>query len=138
MSKLRAAITWEHSQKLDPSELLPPDFSEESTDSLENMSYERHEFDNKPAKSCEIRPESEEFEDLTIDKDFNNELDSDFLKERFGEFLDVWVEISANEVDTEEDEDYKIPSKIEDIIHPAIDPVAKWDLKLLFNELQLP
>ncbi|CAG8670604.1 8563_t:CDS:1, partial [Cetraspora pellucida] len=125
-----------HSQKLDPSKLLSPDFSEESTNSLENISYERHEFDNKPAESCEIRPESKEFEDLTIDEDFDNKLDSDSLKERFGD-LDVWVEISVNEVDTREDEDYEIPSKIEDIIHLAIDPVAKWDLKSLFNELQL-
>ncbi|CAG8685949.1 1556_t:CDS:1, partial [Cetraspora pellucida] len=62
----------------------------EITNSLENMSYKRHKFGNKPAESCEIRPESEEFEDLTIDEDFDNKLlDPNSLKERFGKFLDM-------------------------------------------------
>ncbi|CAG8810148.1 8557_t:CDS:2, partial [Cetraspora pellucida] len=101
-----------------------------STDSLENMSYESHEFDNKPTELCEIRSESEEFENLIIDEDLDNELlDSNFLKEKF--------EISANKIDIEKNNNYELPSKIKDIIHLDINPVAKWDLKLLFNELQL-
>ncbi|CAG8724011.1 6346_t:CDS:1, partial [Cetraspora pellucida] len=69
--------------------------------------------------------------------------DSDSLQERFGEFLDIWVEISANEVEefadtNEEDNDEMISFTIEDITHLALDSAAKWDLRSFLNKLQLP
>ncbi|CAG8778362.1 10619_t:CDS:2, partial [Racocetra persica] len=99
MSKLKAVIAWEYSQKSKPVKLFPPNFSEEK------------------------------FEDLTMNEDLDDELpDSDSLKERFGEFLDVWVEIAAKEVEEinerNDDDDNEILSKIENMIHPAINPAA--------------
>ncbi|CAG8634214.1 2859_t:CDS:1, partial [Scutellospora calospora] len=121
----------EHLQRSNPDELFLPNFSED-INSQENIDYERHESSDKPEEPCEIRPDSEEFEDLIMNEDSDDEsLDSESLKEGFGEFLDMWVEISAREVeevsdtdDTDED-DYRMPSKVNDIIHPAVDPVAK-------------
>ncbi|CAG8766154.1 22547_t:CDS:2, partial [Cetraspora pellucida] len=131
MSKLRAIILWEHSQRSNPDKLFSPNFSED-IDSQENIDYERHESSDKLKEPCKIRPDPEEFENLIMNEDSDNEsLDSESLKESFGEFLDVWIEISAREVeevsdtdDTDED-DYRMPSKVDDIVHPAIDPVAK-------------
>ncbi|CAG8748426.1 8987_t:CDS:2 [Cetraspora pellucida] len=118
---------WKYLQKSNLDELSLPNFTEESTVSQENIIYERYKFDDKPVEPCEIRPEPQEFEDLT--KGLVN-------------FLDVWVEISAEKVKeinkSDDDNDNKMPSEIENIIYPAVDPATKWDLKSLFNNLQLP
>jgi len=53
----------------------------------------------------------------------------------------VWVEILVEETEEFtgiEEENEEELSEIEDIIHPAVDPNAKWDLNTLFNELSLP
>ncbi|CAG8684727.1 6651_t:CDS:1 [Dentiscutata erythropus] len=130
-------------QESNSGELFLPNFYlKESINIQENVEYKKHELGEEP---YEVRPEPEEFVDLTMNKNSDNEsLDSNSLKESFGEFLDVWVEISAEEVEEVSDmddtnkDDYRMPSKVEDIVHLAIDPAAKWDLESLFTELQLP
>ncbi|CAG8721904.1 10644_t:CDS:2, partial [Cetraspora pellucida] len=84
----------------------------------------------------------QENEDNTTNESFNDEeiADSNSLEEEFGQFLNVWVEISANE--TEElanidDDDDLFSLSVGDTVHPAVDSNAKWDLITLFNELPL-
>ncbi|CAG8647256.1 27362_t:CDS:2, partial [Racocetra persica] len=97
---------------------------------------ENYGFDDEPVEPCKIRPKSEEFENLTMNKDSDDKLpDSDSLKERFEEFLDMWVEIAAKEVEEinekDDDDDNKMLSKIKDVIHPAINPAAKFQSGLV-------
>ena len=141
MSKLRAAITWEHLQKSNSVELFPPSFLEENIE--DQINVEHKEFEEFDEEFCEVESESEEFEELISNKDFDNKLpDSNSLETEFNQFLDVWVEISVRETeestDIDEEDDEMISSAIEDIVHPAVDSNAKWNLNLLFNELQLP
>ncbi|CAG8775906.1 4239_t:CDS:1, partial [Gigaspora rosea] len=93
-------------------------------------------------------PESEDIENEvnTATEGFDEEktVESSSLEE-FGQFLDVWVVISAEETEEltgidDEDEEMSFLSvgSVGDIIHPAIDPNAKWDIITLFNELPLP
>ncbi|KAF0333054.1 hypothetical protein F8M41_017183 [Gigaspora margarita] len=100
----------------------------------------------EPETESRLEPELEiiENEDNIVNENFNDEeaVDSNSLKEEFSQFLDVWVEISANEteeladIDEEEVKIFSLP--VGDIIHPAVNSNAKWDLITLFNELPLP
>ncbi|RIB27831.1 hypothetical protein C2G38_2159583 [Gigaspora rosea] len=91
------------------------------------------------------KPKSEEIqnENNTETEDFNEEetVESDSLGE-FSQFLNVWVVILAEKtkelmsIEYEEDEEISSLS-VGDIIHPAIDSNAKWDIITLFNELPL-
>ncbi|RIB15393.1 hypothetical protein C2G38_2192478, partial [Gigaspora rosea] len=92
-------------------------------------------------------PESEEIENEvnTATEGFDEETVESSSLEEFGQFLDVWVVISAEETEEltgidDEDEEMSFLSvgSVGDIIHPAIDPNAKWDIITLFNELPLP
>ena len=143
MSKLRAAITWDHRRKLDASELFPPSFlrnAEEQT----NIDGEENQENQENEESGEIEEEPEESVDLTLNEDHDDDElpDVSSLEADFGQFLDVWVVILVEETDeftdTEEENGEMLSSEIEDIIHPAVDSNAKWDLNTLFNELQLP
>ncbi|CAG8752488.1 17278_t:CDS:1, partial [Cetraspora pellucida] len=56
------------------------------------------------------------------------------------QFLDVWVEISADETEEVmdiEDEDEEI-LLVNAAVHLAVDSNAKWNLITLFNKLELP
>ena len=143
MSKLRAAITWDHQQKSDSVELSPPDL-EENVDDQTNINSEETQDIQENEESGEIEADPEETIDLTLNNnDFDEDEvpDSSSLEANFGEFLDVWVEILVEETEEFtgiEEENEEELSEIEDIIHPAVDPNAKWDLNTLFNELSLP
>ncbi|KAF0446140.1 hypothetical protein F8M41_002972 [Gigaspora margarita] len=155
MSKLRAEIKWSHSKESN-SELLAPSFQESIQNQQEVTNEKNNETSNKtePETKSRLEPETEsrlepeleiiENEDNIVNENFNDEevVDSNSLEEEFSQFLDVWVEILANkteklaDIDEEEDEIFFLP--VGDIIHPAVDSNAKWDLITLFNELPLP
>ncbi|KAF0534962.1 hypothetical protein F8M41_009754 [Gigaspora margarita] len=147
MSKLRAEIKWSHRQESNSTKMPPPSFQ---TNIQQETTGEKYEPPNEiePESEARYEPESEEIEneDNTAIEDFNEEetVESSSLEE-FSQFLDVWVVISAEETEEltviEEDDD-EISSlsvgSVGDIIHPAINSNAKWDIITLFNELPLP
>ncbi|CAG8723772.1 18877_t:CDS:1, partial [Racocetra persica] len=132
-----------HAKKSDSVKLSPPTLL---NNNQVNINFkENEEFDSgEPEESGEIKPRPEEYENLITNKDLDEIPDSDFLQEKFGEFLDIWVEISANKIEESIDANEKkkeneiLSSAIQDITHLAIDYSAKWDLRSLFNKLQLP
>ncbi len=71
--------------------------------------------------------------------DLVNLEDSNNLEEEFGKYLEGWVEMLEDKIfsDFDNDDDDEIVS-VNDIIHPAIDPDAKWNLRSLFKELEMP
>ncbi|CAG8547469.1 12265_t:CDS:2 [Cetraspora pellucida] len=90
-------------------------------------------------KSEEPKNASDNFASIE-DLDEEKIVDSSFLETEFSQFLDVWIEISADkteEVMDIEDENEEILS-VNAAVHPAVDSNAKWDLITLFNELELP
>ncbi|KAF0388092.1 hypothetical protein F8M41_011141 [Gigaspora margarita] len=148
MSKLRAEITWSHRQKLYFTELPSPNFHEENAQDQVNKDNEPREVEPEVESGNEpgIEPEPEEPEkasdDYTLIEGFDEEevIDSSSLVTEFGGFLDVWVKIITNETeelaDTENENEEILG--INDIVHPAVDSTAKWDLCTLFNDLELP
>ncbi|KAF0433252.1 hypothetical protein F8M41_005106 [Gigaspora margarita] len=147
MSKLRAEIKWSHRQKSNSAKLPPPSFQtdiqQETTSEKDNLS---NEIESESEARYEPEPEEIQNEDNTAIEDFNEEtVESNSLGE-FNQFLDVWVVISTKEteeltgIEYEEDEEISFLSvdSVGDIIHPAIDPNAKWNIITLFNELPLP
>ncbi|RIB15810.1 hypothetical protein C2G38_2039099 [Gigaspora rosea] len=147
MSKLRAEIKWSHRQESNSTKLPPPSFQ---TNIQQETTGENDEPSNEIEPKSEARhePESEEIENEvnTATEGFDEEetVESSSLEE-FGQFLDVWVVISAEETEEltgidDEDEEMSFLSvgSVGDIIHLAIDPNAKWDIITLFNELPLP
>ncbi|PKC54134.1 hypothetical protein RhiirA1_477901 [Rhizophagus irregularis] len=118
MSKLRADITWKHHINSDSSILT----------SL-SIIITCNEEENNNEKEVEenlviIKEEEEEEEDL--EKKFNNYLQgwSEMLEEETYEF-----EENENENDI-------MHITVDDILHPAIDPNAKWNLNSFFKELE--
>ncbi|CAG8646726.1 4123_t:CDS:1, partial [Gigaspora rosea] len=90
-------------------------------------------------------PESEDIENEVNTATDEEEAVESSLLEEFSQFLDVWVIISAEEtkeltgIDNEYEEiSFLSVGSVGDIIHPAIDPNAKWGIITLFNELPLP
>ncbi|CAG8783063.1 8227_t:CDS:2, partial [Cetraspora pellucida] len=83
MCKLRAAILWEHAKKSDPVELLPPTLLDDNDNQMDINPEEHEKFDSGESdKSGEIEPSSEEYENLIMNKDFDDESpDSDSLQE---------------------------------------------------------
>ncbi|KAF0532298.1 hypothetical protein F8M41_011341 [Gigaspora margarita] len=154
MSKLRANIKWSHRQESNSTKLPQPSFQtniqQETTDKNDEPS---NEIEPESEARHESRSEEIENEANTATEGFNEEktVESSSLEEEtielssleeFSQFLDVWVVISAEE--TEEltgidDEDNEMAFlSVGDIIHPAIDPNAKWNIITLFSKLLLP
>ncbi len=130
MSKLRADITWNNRSKSDS---LPIPLNNE-------IDNHKNDIDNnnknmKEAENIENVFSKEELEE----DDLVNLEDSNNLEEEFGKYLEGWAEILEDEIfsNFDNDDDDKIVS-VNDIIHPAIDPDAKWNLRSLFKELEMP
>ena len=122
MSKLRADITWNHRVNSNSSITTPFNII---TD-VENQINDPNE-----------NPENEEKEE-----DNNND-DSTNLEKEFGNYLQGWAEMLEKETlkfqNDEIDEIEELNEMtVNDIIHLAIDPNAKWNLNSLFKELELP
>lgn len=150
MSKLRAAITWDHRRKSDSIELSPPDLEANAEDQTNINREELQEIqENEESGETEAEPrETVETVDFTLnDDDLGHDgddevLDLSSLEANFGKFLDIQVEILVEETedvtDIEEENGEMLSLEVGDIIHPAVDANAKWDLNTLFNELELP
>jgi hypothetical protein len=129
MSKLRADITWKHRIHSDSSVLISPfniitDKENQMNDDIEN-------------------PENvEDIEDSILKESDEEEADSDNLEKEFGDYLQGWAEMLDEETLKFQNEENEIDEldeiSINDTIHPAIDPNAKWNLESLFNNLELP
>ena len=123
MSKLRADITWNHCVNSNSS----------ITTSL-NIITDVEDQINDPNEN----PENEEEEE-----EDNNDDDSTNLEKEFGNYLQGWAEMLEEETlkfqNDEIDEIEELNEiTVNDVIHPAIDPNAKWNLDSLFKELELP
>ncbi|CAG8538736.1 2542_t:CDS:2 [Dentiscutata erythropus] len=66
-------------------------------------------------------------------KDQNEELS--ISEEDFGEYLQGWAELLEEEQDNEDQVNIE---DLDDIVHPALDKDAKWQLENLFVTLELP
>ncbi len=119
MSKLRADITWNNRSK--SSSPTPLNSAVDIDDNNENVR------ETKNVENSSSKEESEE-EDLTN------------LEDEFDKYLEGWAEMLEeeffNDFDTPNEEDEIVP--INDTTHPAVDPSAKWDLRSLFKELEMP
>lgn len=129
MSKLRADITWKH--RISSNSISTPfniitnvedqvNDNENPEDNEENIEILREELDNENA-------------------------DADNLEQEFSNYLQGWTEMLEEETlkfQNEEDEinelDELNETSIDNTIHPAIDPNAKWNLESLFKDLELP
>ncbi|RIB12870.1 hypothetical protein C2G38_2038669 [Gigaspora rosea] len=133
MCKLKAALAWEHSCRPAPAELFLPIFPDENI-------TENNDEPNTPNISHE-ESSKEPNESVEDENDENDEISELTPLEEFGQFLNVWVDISTSEIEEitqiYEDEDEMLTSEVEDISYPAINPNSKWDLRTLFKELPL-
>ena len=130
MSKLRADITQNNHSKSDS----PPTPLNNEIDNHKN-DIDNNNENMKEAENVEniFSKEKLEKDDLVNLKNSNN------LEEEFDKYLEGWAEILEDEIfsNFDNDDDDKIVS-VNDIIHPAIDPDAKWDLESLFKKLEMP
>ncbi|CAI2164177.1 10824_t:CDS:2 [Funneliformis geosporum] len=74
-----------------------------------------------------------------VQDESDNEMDFQ-LENEFNEYLQNWAEMLEGEsIFDENDEDIFKDNIIDNIVHPAVDLNAKWELLTLFkNELNLP
>src|SRR3954453_22840424 len=123
MSKLRADITWNYCVNSNSSITTPFNIITDVEDQI-----------NDPNEN----PENEEEEEEDDDDD-----DSTNLEKEFGNYLQGWAEMLEEETlkfqnDEIDEIDELNEITVNDVIHPAIDPNAKWNLDSLFKELELP
>ncbi|CAG8799959.1 8568_t:CDS:2, partial [Cetraspora pellucida] len=90
-----------------------------------------HSHKSDPVELPLLKPD--ESADLALDETIDNKTLELTPLEEFGQFLDIWIEISKNEIDKiaqiYEDENKMLTLEVEDIVHPATDPKSKWDLR---------
>ena len=133
MSKLRADITWNHHVNSNSPTPTPLNIITDIEDQInENPNENPNEYPDE-------NPENEE------ELDDGEGDDSANLEKEFGNYLQGWAEMLEEETlkfqneDNEIDEiDELVEITVNDIIHPAIDPNAKWNLDSLFKELESP
>src|SRR6185437_894239 len=113
MSRLRADITWKYRININSS--IPTPFS--IINDIEESNY------------------------LNIEKNVEENVENieENLEEENGNYLQGWAEMLEEETSKFENEEYEINEMdvsdvtTNDIIHPAIDPDAKWKLESLFK-----
>ena len=132
MSKLRADITWKH--RINSNSSIQTPFS--IVNDIEESNYINIE------KNVENIEENSEEEDLESEEE--EEEDNTFeLEKEFNNYLQGWTEMLEEETSKFQNEEYEINEIDEsditnNIIHPAIDPNAKWKLESLFKDLEFP
>ena len=129
MSKLRADITQNNRSKSSSSPTPLNNEIDNYKNDIDNNNENMKEAEN--VKNVFSKEELEE-DDLVNLEDSNN------LEEEFGKYLEGQAEMLEDEIfsDFDNNDDDEIVS-VNDIIHSAIDPDAKWDLELLFKELKM-
>lgn len=116
MSKLRADITWKHRMNSN-SPIITPLSIITNIEGKNNNENEGEGFVNEEEK------EEEEEEEENSENEFNK-------------YLQGWSEMLEEETyEFEENENEIMQITVNDILHPAIDKNAKWELNLLFKEL---
>ncbi|CAG8506813.1 8729_t:CDS:2, partial [Scutellospora calospora] len=155
MSKLHADITYNHRKQpdlaIDQMHTYNDIFEQQSTDidpvEQTNIEISTLVSENKLSFSedVEIEESSENVEmeeiDEFSDEEFDNELTDD--EENFDTFLQEWLNMLEEERLRFEEEymegEYVDEDEfsINNIVHPAIDANAKWELATLFKELEL-
>ena len=130
MSKLRADITWNHCVNSNSSITTPFNIITDVKDQINDPN-------ENPDKNPNENPENEE------EEEDNNDDDSTNLEKAFGNYLQGWAEMLEEETLTfQNDEIDEIEElneiTVNNVIHSAIDPNAKWNLDSLFKKLELP
>ncbi|CAG8804963.1 27575_t:CDS:2, partial [Racocetra persica] len=127
-----SSIAWEHSRKSNPVEIFPPDFEDENetiNNDQPNIQLNEESSNNdkvpetdefvEPAEPDEFAESDESAEhDESADLALNENYDDKTSLEEFGQFLDVWVEVSTSEIEEithTYNENMIITSKVEDI-----------------------
>src|SRR5947207_9219100 len=129
MSKLRADITWKHRNNFNSS-VTPITIINDVNNSKKNEEI------NLEIQEENLKNENETEENEVEEND--NVINSE---EEFDNYLQGWAEILEQETLKFQDEnDNEMEEFVEtnNIIHPAIDSDAKWNLNSIFKELEFP
>ncbi|CAG8837098.1 9821_t:CDS:2, partial [Gigaspora margarita] len=78
---------------------------------------------------------SEEYNELEKEEIYEDNEELSISEEDFGEYLQGWAELLEEEQDNEDRVNIE---DLDDIVHPALDKDAKWQLENLFVTLELP
>lgn len=137
MSKLRADITWKHRINFNSSIQTP--FS--IINDIEENNYMN--IEKNVEKNVENIEENSEENLESEDEEDEEETNIPELEKEFGNYLQGWVEMLEEETSKFQNEEYEIDEidesvTTDNIIHPAIDPDAKWKLESLFKDLKFP
>ena len=122
MSRLRADITWKHRININSS--IPTPFS--IINDIEESNYIN--IEKNVEENVENIEENLDEENIESEED-EEEANTSELEEETSKFENEEYEI--NEMDVSD-------VTTNDIIHPAIDPDAKWKLESLFKDLEFP
>jgi len=132
MSKLIADITWKHRNNFN-SFVTPITIINDVNNSKKNEEINL-EIQENLEENLENENETEENEVEENDNVINSE-------EKFDNYLQGWAEMLEQETLRFQDEnDNEMEEFVEtnNIIHPAIDSDAKWNLNSIFKELEFP
>ncbi|EXX56151.1 hypothetical protein RirG_218840 [Rhizophagus irregularis DAOM 197198w] len=137
MSKLRAEITYGHRLHNNPPSIEPTlDINNANETDINqhfnNINGSENVRDNSPAANFETNSEP-------IEDDSDDEITEPRLENDFGEYLQGWAKMLEEEKNAELDEETEEQSntQIDDVTHPANDTSAKWDLLILFNNIDV-
>ncbi|RHZ86903.1 hypothetical protein Glove_42g65 [Diversispora epigaea] len=140
MSKLRADITYNHRRQ----EKTPIVTVQTIISELESLKYNETLQDNTIDNTINNTidnidlTDNENFEVIDSSQESEEEIDEDTNSGDFGNYLQEWISMLEDEkeafIDLEENEN----EELENIIHPAINSNAKWELLSLFKELNSP
>ena len=134
MSRLRADITWKHRININSS--IPTPFS--IINDIEESNYIN--IEKNVEENVENIEENLEEENIESEED-EEEANTSELEKEFGNYLQGWAEMLEQETLRFQDEnDNEMEEFVEtnNIIHPAIDSDAKWNLNSIFKELAFP
>ena len=129
MSKLRADITWKHRNNFNSS-VTPITIINDVNNSKKNEEI-----------NLEIQEENLENENETEENEVEENDNVINSEKEFDNYLQGWAEMLEQETLRFQDEnDNEMEEFVEtnNIIHPAIDSDAKWNLNSIFKELEFP
>ena len=141
MSKLRADITYSH--QLQTNILLPNAQTIISDVNFSRYNEIEEEILTNTKNNENLQETTTPLNDQIEKLDEETEIITN-LEEEFRIYLQEWADIleeekkAFNNEEFDEIEEENISLELEDIIHPAINTNAKWELVSLFKELDLP
>ncbi len=141
MSKLRADITYSHQLQTNIS--LPNAQTIISDVNFSRYNEIEEEILTNTKNNENLQETTTPLNDQIEELDEETEIITN-LEEEFRIYLQGWADIleeekkAFNNKEFDEIEEENISLELEDIIHPAINTNAKWELVSLFKELDLP